>query len=91
MKRQVTNWRCLTTIAAVTIWSALLTGAGSAAQTQTAGGGWGTAQPVPGLAALKTGFDVNVNMMSCTSAGHCSAGGWYTTGPGQQGFVIGRT
>ena len=61
MERQVTDRRCLTMIAAATIWSALLTGAGAAAQPHTAGGGWGTAQPVPGLAALNTGHDVNVS------------------------------
>ena len=42
MERQVTNRRCLTMIAAVTIWSALFAGTGMAAQTHTAASGWGT-------------------------------------------------
>jgi len=90
MERQVTNRRCLTMIAAVTIWSALFAGTGAAAQTHAAGG-WGTAQPVPGLAALNKGKNATTDSVSCASAGNCSAGGWYTTGPGQQGFVVGRS
>ena len=91
MERQVTNRRFLTMIAAVTIWSALLTGAGAAAQPHTARGGWGTAQPVPGLAALNTGHDVNVNLMSCPSAGNCGAAGFYSTSSAEQGFVVSET
>jgi len=87
----VTNRRCLTMIAAVTIWSALLAGAGAAAQTHAAVGGWGTAQPVPGLAALNTGHDAVVNQMSCPSAGNCGAGGFYSTSSAQEAFVVSET
>jgi len=91
MERQHTNRRCLTMIAAVTIWSALLSGAGAAAQTHTAASGWGTAQPVPGLAALNTGHDAVVNLMSCTSAGNCGAAGFYSTSSAQEPFVVSET
>ena len=91
MERQVTNRRCLTMIAAVTIWSALFAGTGMAAQTHTAASGWGTAQPVPGLAALNTGHDAVVNQMSCPSAGNCGAGGFYSTSSAQEAFVVSET
>ena len=54
-------------------------------------GTWGKAEAVPGTAALNKGGIAGTGSVSCASAGHCSAGGWYTTGPGQQGFVAGRT
>ena len=62
---------------------ALLAGAGpAAAQARSpasfrgaASGGWGTAQPVPGLAALNTGGLGQVNSVACTSAGNCTAVG----------------
>src|SRR5215467_9246428 len=43
-------------------------------------GRWGTAQPVPGLAALNTGGNaaVGFGQASCRSAGNCSAGGSYS-------------
>ena len=87
----VTNRRCLTMIAAVTIWSALFAGAGAAAQTDAASSGWGTAQPVPGLAALNTGHDAEINLMSCTSAGNCGAAGFYSTSSAQEAFVVSET
>jgi len=51
-------------------------------------GTWGTAKKVPGLAAPHTiGF---VNSVSCTSAGTCSAGGYYVRPPGtgERAFVV---
>jgi hypothetical protein len=39
------------------------------------GGSWGTAQEVPGSAALNAGGYANVNSVSCASAGNCAAGG----------------
>jgi hypothetical protein len=50
-------------------------------------GRWGTAIKVPGLAALNTGGDAQVNSVSCASAGNCAAGGFYRNRHGQQGFV----
>ncbi len=40
-----------------------------------ANGTWGTAEEVPGTAALNTGGNAHLNSVSCTSAGNCSAGG----------------
>jgi hypothetical protein len=51
-------------------------------------GTWGTAEEVPGTAALNAGGDAFINSVSCASAGNCSAGGDYTDGSGgQQVFV----
>ena len=56
------------------------------------GGTWGTAQEVPGTAALNAGGNAGVSSVSCASAGDCSAGGYYTAGAGhQQAFVVGET
>ncbi len=41
-------------------------------------GSWGTAQEVPGTAALNTGGNAYITQVSCASAGSCSAGGSYT-------------
>jgi len=40
-------------------------------------GTWGRAIEVPGIAALNRGGDAAINSVSCTSAGNCSAGGYY--------------
>jgi hypothetical protein len=51
-------------------------------------GTWGTAIPVPGLAALNAGNDAQVTSMSCGSSGRCAAAGYYRDGQGhKQGFV----
>jgi hypothetical protein len=51
---------------------------------------WHTAIPVPGVAALNTGGQANVGSVSCTSAGNCSAGGYYTidSGGDTEAFVV---
>jgi hypothetical protein len=52
-------------------------------------GRWGKATPVPGLAALNTGDDAQLESVSCASAGNCAAGGYYTDRHHDlQGFVI---
>jgi len=51
----------------------------SAVSHDTASGGWGSAQPVPGVAALNTGGLGQVNSVACTSAGNCTAVGEYAT------------
>src|SRR6266851_3341102 len=53
---------------------------------------WHTAIPVPGVIALNTGGQANIGSMSCTSAGNCSAGGYYTIDNGgpTQPFVVGK-
>ena len=91
MKRQLMNRHYLTMIAAVTIWPALLTGTGAAAQPHPAGRGWGTAQTVPGLAALNAGHDAVINGMSCPSAGNCGAAGFYSTSSAEQAFAVSET
>jgi hypothetical protein len=54
-----------------------------------AGGTWGPAEEVPGIAALNTGGDALVGSVSCASAGNCSAGGFYTESfSHQQAFVV---
>ena len=61
--------------------------------TQT-NGVWGHAKEVPGSAALNQGkfADVEINSVSCTSAGNCSAGGFYTDRRGRlQAFVVNQT
>jgi hypothetical protein len=52
-------------------------------------GTWSDAIQVPGLAALDTGDESQVESVSCPSAGNCSAGGSYSTSFGVfQAFVV---
>jgi len=52
-------------------------------------GTWGTAEEVPGTAALNTqGHGAEVFSISCPSAGNCSAGGSYAASNGVQAFVV---
>src|SRR6266700_1665534 len=49
---------------------------------------WGAAQEMPGSAALNQGGDAQVNSVSCSSPGNCSAGGFYTdSAGGDQAFA----
>lgn len=50
-------------------------------------GTWGTARPVPGLAALNRGGDAEIPSISCPAAGECAAGGSYFTGRRYAAFV----
>jgi len=51
-------------------------------------GTWGTAQEVPGTAALNQGGNAELNSVSCGAAGNCGAGGFYQDGAGRlQAFV----
>jgi hypothetical protein len=53
------------------------------------GGTWGTAEEVPGTAALNKGGSAGISSVSCASAGNCSAAGGYTDASGHaQGFVV---
>ena len=53
------------------------------------GGAWGKAMAVPDLAALNAGHDASVGLMSCRSAGSCTAAGRYTAGGDRaQVFVV---
>ncbi len=54
-------------------------------------GTWGTAEEVPGTAALNNG-NASLNSVSCASAGNCSAGGFYRDSSGhEQAFVADET
>jgi hypothetical protein len=92
------------TAAAVGI-AAVLTGCGAASGTHPATsapapaaqetpsaaspGVWGTAQELPGSAALNQGGATQFDSVSCASAGNCSAGGLYVDGSdNHQAFVV---
>jgi hypothetical protein len=52
-------------------------------------GTWHAATAVPGLAALDHGANANLQSVSCTSPGNCSAGGGYSASTGiGQAFVV---
>jgi hypothetical protein len=54
-------------------------------------GRWGTAEEVPGTAALNKGGNAVVAALSCASASHCSAGGYYSQAPSkQETFVVNK-
>jgi hypothetical protein len=56
------------------------------------GGTWHKAIEVPGTAALNKGGQAHLLSVSCTSAGHCSAGGTYADGSDViQAFVVSQT
>jgi hypothetical protein len=58
------------------------------------GGKWGTAEEVPGTAALNKGGDAGIVSVSCASAGDCSAGGYYSsssTANTYQAFAVSET
>jgi hypothetical protein len=55
-------------------------------------GTWGTAEEVPGTAALNKGGSAGISSVSCWAAGDCSAGGSYANTPdGLQAFVVSET
>ena len=47
-----------------------------------------TFEDIPGLVAANTGEVASVVSMSCSSAGNCSAGGYYHVGRSQEAFVV---
>jgi hypothetical protein len=65
------------------------TGFTATAWSEVSGGTWGKAMEVPGTAALNAGGNATLTSVSCASAGHCSAGGWYADSPrSRQAFVV---
>ncbi len=55
-------------------------------------GGWGTAQEIPGTAALNKGGQAEANSVSCAAAGDCGAGGYYADSAGNlQAFTVSET
>jgi hypothetical protein len=68
---------------AAVVCAGLLTGARSAppvagARAAAPGVQWGTAEEVPGLAALNKGGNAKVTSVSCWAVNNCAAGGYYT-------------
>ena len=52
-------------------------------------GTWNNAIEVPGTGTLNAGETAAVSSVSCSSAGNCSAGGYYSSGPKQeQAFIV---
>jgi hypothetical protein len=52
-------------------------------------GTWRDALEVPGTAALNKGLHAGITTVSCSAAGYCGAGGYYTDGSKhQQAFVV---
>jgi hypothetical protein len=55
-------------------------------------GSWGRAEELPGTATLNAGGGAYVGVLSCSSAGNCSAGGSYWGSSGlSEVFVAGET
>jgi hypothetical protein len=74
--------------AAATAAACLIAVTGASAAAAAPGGTWGSAQEVPGTAALNSGGSALVLSMSCATAGNCGAGGTYTDSSGDaQAFV----
>jgi len=64
-------------------------GGGQAFVVSEVNGTWGTAQQVPGTAALNQGGFAYVTSVSCALPVYCGAGGTYSDSPGsQQAFVV---
>jgi hypothetical protein len=51
-------------------------------------GHWGKAEQVPGTGPLNSGGNAEILSLSCTSAGNCSAGGYYTTASHKQQALL---
>jgi hypothetical protein len=84
----------VTLLAAVCTCPALLAGVSAAAATPAGAprGHWGTAEEMPGIAALNTGDYAVVNSISCASPGNCSAVGEYRDSSlNYQAFVVTET
>jgi len=93
------NRHSVVALAAAALCSVLLSGVSPASAGVRAASGagavlagtWGSAEEVPGIAALNRGGSAEISSVSCASAGNCSGGGWYTDRAGhQQAFVAGE-
>jgi hypothetical protein len=60
----------------------------AARATTLSSGTWGTAEEVPGSAALNAGGRAAINSVSCSSAGNCAAGGSYASASPAKGPPI---
>ncbi len=76
------HWAVIVLAGAAAVWCAAPPAAAWA-------GTWGTAIEVPGLGSLNQGGNAQLASVSCASAGHCTAGGFYRDGSGHgQAFVV---
>ena len=79
------HWAVIVLAGAAAVWCAAPPAAAWA-------GTWGTAIEVPGLGSLNQGGNAQLASVSCASAGHCTAGGFYRDGSGHgQAFVVRET
>jgi hypothetical protein len=78
----------LALVAVAVLGAGLLTAPGAAA---ASGGTWGTAEEVPGAAALNQDGSAQVTSVSCPTAESCGAGGLYLDSSGDtQAFVVSK-
>ena len=96
-KRLLMDSRVRMIVAVAVVAAASLAGGSAAASTGAVAASpgshvWGTAQEVPGTAALNRGGQAAIASVSCASAGNCSAGGFYLDSSSrQQAFVVSQT
>ena len=95
-KRLLMDSRAQMIVAAAVVGVASLASGSAAASTGAVAASpsshvWGTAEEVPGTAALNRGDFADMLSVSCASAGNCSAGGHYRNSSGQQAFVVSQT
>jgi hypothetical protein len=51
-------------------------------------GTWGSAEQAPGTATLNSGNSAQISSISCTSAGNCDGGGYYTDSTGNVSAMV---
>ena len=96
-KRLLMDSRAQMIVAAAVVGVASLASGSAAASTGAVAASpsshvWGTAEEVPGTAALNRGDFADMLSVSCGAAGNCSAGGFYTPRVGRrQAFVVSQT
>jgi hypothetical protein len=79
-------------LAPVVAGLALVATAAPAGAAPLSAGTWGTAEELPGIAALNVGGNAPIETLSCASAGNCSAGGYYAdSADHEQAFVANET
>jgi hypothetical protein len=71
----VNRYQAVAVLAGAAVLAGVPAGAGALTGVTGPGVTWGTAQEVPGMAALNT-TAAEITAMSCASAGNCSAGGY---------------
>jgi hypothetical protein len=88
--RALSSLAALITAATLTVAAPALAASSNRA-THPSASTWRKAIEVPGVAALNTGGDAQIEQVSCPSSGDCSAVGYYTDSSGNtQAFVVGE-